>query len=194
MVKAAVSVLLLLSLGLPSAVLWNAFRRSGGHVPAASATGTALLALAALVAAMANVQAAAAPVASLLPMLTRGSPRGELAAALTQAEQRLHDDPGERTAVRRRPWTPGSPGSPSTAPSWPLSPRPSRSRPRRERARVARPPAVRPGRSARAARGGVARRLQRRAGVGVRRPRPLADAKNALAPAEALAAFFDGSW
>ncbi|WP_018567790.1 hypothetical protein [Streptomyces sp. PsTaAH-124] len=94
LVKAAVSVLLLLSLGLLSAVLWNAFRRSGGRVRAASATGTGLLALVALVAAMANVQGAAAPFASLLPMLTSGSPRGELAATLAQVQQRLHDDPG----------------------------------------------------------------------------------------------------
>ncbi|MYR57668.1 hypothetical protein GTY54_15995, partial [Streptomyces sp. SID625] len=43
---------------------------------------------------MANVHAAAAPFASLLPTLISGSPRGELAAALAQAEQRLHDDPG----------------------------------------------------------------------------------------------------
>ncbi|MET8557821.1 tat (twin-arginine translocation) pathway signal sequence [Streptomyces sp. NPDC004959] len=89
-VKAGVSALLLAVAVALGVVLWRRLRaREGRRAPLAlSATGTGALGLFALVALMANVQGAAAPFSSLLPMLGAGD------ATLAQVGDRLAADPG----------------------------------------------------------------------------------------------------
>jgi hypothetical protein len=99
-VKAAISAILLIALVALGVLLWKAFLRGGGlgtgkgAAHAASGVLVTILALVSLAALMANVQGAAAPFASLFPMLTDGAPDAELAATLEQARQLLAAAPG----------------------------------------------------------------------------------------------------
>ncbi|MEV6423964.1 tat (twin-arginine translocation) pathway signal sequence [Streptomyces sp. NPDC051662] len=99
LVKAGVSALLLAVAVALGVVLWRRFRQQisaqAGHVhlvlPGAL---VGVLGLFALVALVANLQGAAAPFASLLPMLTSEGADGELTATLTQVQQQLAVHPG----------------------------------------------------------------------------------------------------
>ena len=93
-VKAVVAALLLIVLVALGAKLWKAFPRSGNRVVVAAAgVFVTLFALLALATVMANVQGAAAPFASLLPMLVDGPVDGpvdgDLAGTLEQVRQQL---------------------------------------------------------------------------------------------------------
>ncbi|MDT0415283.1 tat (twin-arginine translocation) pathway signal sequence [Streptomyces sp. DSM 41982] len=88
-VKAGVSALLLAAAVALGVVLWRRLRAREGRraLLVLSATGTGALGLFALVALMANVQGAAAPFSSLMPML------GADNATLAQVGERLAADP-----------------------------------------------------------------------------------------------------
>jgi hypothetical protein len=92
-VKAVVAVLLLAVLVALGARLWKAFARAGdrGQRVALASAGVfvTLFALLALATVMANVQGAATPFASLLPMLVDGPVDGDLAGTLEQVRQQL---------------------------------------------------------------------------------------------------------
>lgn len=101
--KSATAALLLAVLVALAAALWRAFLHAGGRgagrraaVTSAGVTVT-LLALAALAIVMANVQGAATPFASLLPMLvdgpTGGAADGRLVGILDETRQRLAGAP-----------------------------------------------------------------------------------------------------
>ncbi|MER5887882.1 tat (twin-arginine translocation) pathway signal sequence [Streptomyces sp. NPDC001941] len=96
LVKAVVSALLLGS----AVALGTVMRRRGRAVPrsrplrAASWTAVGLVGAFALVALMANVQGAAAPFASLLPMLTGGHQDPALASTLADVRSRFDGAPG----------------------------------------------------------------------------------------------------
>ncbi|MFE9612771.1 tat (twin-arginine translocation) pathway signal sequence [Streptomyces sp. NPDC006012] len=94
LVKAGVSALLLAVTVALGVVLWRHGRqRTGrryGRLPLTWADFlVGVLGIFALVALMANLQGAAAPFASLLPMLTTGGADGELTRSLAQARQQL---------------------------------------------------------------------------------------------------------
>ncbi|MFD7705433.1 tat (twin-arginine translocation) pathway signal sequence [Streptomyces caelestis] len=98
LVKAGVSALLLAVTVALGVVLWRYFRQRPGGRSARLRRGLScvpvgVLGLFALAALMANVQGAAAPFASLLPMLTTGGADGELAATLTQVRQQANAHP-----------------------------------------------------------------------------------------------------
>ncbi|MFJ5831481.1 hypothetical protein [Streptomyces sp. NPDC093089] len=102
-VKAVIAALLLITLIALAALLWKAFLTAGGHgaerrpaLASAGMLGTlfAVIPLAAvsLAALMANVQGAAAPFASLFPVLPTGATAdGRLAAVLAEVRERLAD-------------------------------------------------------------------------------------------------------
>ncbi|MFC0039663.1 hypothetical protein [Actinomadura rayongensis] len=98
--KGLIAALLLVVLVALGRVIWTAFRRADGtgRRTALAATGVSvgLLAAVALVAVLANVQGAAAPFSSLLPMLTGGHDAG-LAGALAQIRGQLAGAPDGRT-------------------------------------------------------------------------------------------------
>ncbi|MFI6999827.1 hypothetical protein [Nocardia sp. NPDC050175] len=102
-VTAAALLIVLVALGV---LLWQAFLRADGvrvskRVALASGCGLAtILALCSMVLVMANIQGAAAPFASLLPMLTASTADGALAPALEQIRQQLADsrNAGGRTS------------------------------------------------------------------------------------------------
>ncbi|MEV5433803.1 tat (twin-arginine translocation) pathway signal sequence [Streptomyces sp. NPDC052701] len=101
LVKAGVSALLLAVAVALGVVLWRHFRQRTGGRSARLPLGLScvlagMLALFALVALVANLQGAAAPFASLFPMLTSGGADGELAAALAQVRQEVAVHPSRR--------------------------------------------------------------------------------------------------
>ncbi|MFH8804609.1 tat (twin-arginine translocation) pathway signal sequence [Streptomyces sp. NPDC017936] len=106
LVKAGCSVLLLAVAVALGVTLRRHFRQRTGGRSARLRRGLScvlvgVLALFALTALMANVQGAAAPFASLLPLLTNGGADGELAATLTQVRQQAaaHPSPGHSPAL-----------------------------------------------------------------------------------------------
>lgn len=98
--KAVIAAILLVVLSALGVLLCQAFLRATGlglgrRVALASAGAlVSLQALFSLLVLMANVQGAAAPFASLLPMLTAGPRDAELTVTLDQVRQRLADFPG----------------------------------------------------------------------------------------------------
>ncbi|MGW3991652.1 tat (twin-arginine translocation) pathway signal sequence [Streptomyces sp. NPDC004830] len=94
LVKAGISAVLLAVTVALGVVLWRQWQRSGGRSARLRrglvSLTVGMLGLFALVALMANVQGAAAPFASLLPMLTTGGADGELAATLAQVRQQAN--------------------------------------------------------------------------------------------------------
>ncbi|MDG6106828.1 hypothetical protein Daura_29700 [Dactylosporangium aurantiacum] len=95
LVKAVTAALLLASLTALGAALWRAYRHTTGRRAGIAAAGGAVtvLGLAAVALVMANVQGAASPFASLLPMLLDGpAADAPLAATLDQVRQRLTGD------------------------------------------------------------------------------------------------------
>ncbi|MGC0334263.1 hypothetical protein RKD23_007253 [Streptomyces sp. SAI-170] len=102
LVKAGVSALLLVAVVALGAVLWRQSRRSADDdrrgrlrlVPPGALV--VLLGPFALVALVANLQGAAAPFASLLPMLTGGGTDDDLATTLTEIRHQLADHPAGR--------------------------------------------------------------------------------------------------
>jgi hypothetical protein len=90
-VKAVITAILLVVLIAIGLRLWKASRRAGGLAIAAAGVLVTPLAILALVTVMANVQGAAAPFTSLMPMLMGGSTQGRLADSLDQVRQRLRD-------------------------------------------------------------------------------------------------------
>ncbi|HET6856069.1 MAG TPA: hypothetical protein VFH94_03105 [Streptomyces sp.] len=98
-VKASIAAVLLVVLVALGILLWKAFLRAGGlgagrrTALASGGVLVTMLALFSLATVMANVQGAAAPFASLLPMLTAGATDAELADTLGQVRQRLADSP-----------------------------------------------------------------------------------------------------
>ncbi|MDT4986668.1 MAG: hypothetical protein QOI74_762 [Micromonosporaceae bacterium] len=97
--KAATAATLLIVLIALGVLLWKAFLRAAGlgagkrAALASAGVLVTMLAVFSLVLVMANVQGAAAPFASLLPMLADGPTDGELADTLEQVRQRLADSP-----------------------------------------------------------------------------------------------------
>ncbi|MEU4623894.1 hypothetical protein AB0G04_28460 [Actinoplanes sp. NPDC023801] len=95
LVKAVTAGILLVVLTVLGVRLWGAFARAGRLGPArraalaAGGTFVTVFALFSLGLVMANVQGMIAPFASLLPLLTDGSPGGPEAAALEQVRQGL---------------------------------------------------------------------------------------------------------
>ncbi|MCZ0982768.1 hypothetical protein O1L60_38205 [Streptomyces diastatochromogenes] len=104
MAKAVIAAILLAVLVALGVLLWKAFLKAslgadgrGVGKRFAFATGSVLavvLALLSLAVVMANVQGAAAPFASLLPMLPTGTADGGLADTLDRIRQRLAVAPG----------------------------------------------------------------------------------------------------
>ncbi|WP_199742987.1 hypothetical protein [Nocardia stercoris] len=103
--KAVIAAVLLIVLVALNVLLWKAFLKASGlgvgmrfGLASAGILATTF-ALLSLMTAMANIQGAVAPFASLLPMLTGGANDGELADTLDQVEHRLADSPsaGGRT-------------------------------------------------------------------------------------------------
>ncbi len=97
-VKGAIGALLLAVFLALTVRLWRGFPRAPG-APARAAlalagTVTTAFALVSLAAVMANLQGAAAPFASLFPMLTEDGGDQPFVAALTEARQRLADPTG----------------------------------------------------------------------------------------------------
>lgn len=98
--KGAIAALLLIVLVVLGAVVWKAFLGAGGRgrgrsVALASAGAlVTMLALFSLLAVVANIQGAAAPFASLLPMLTAGASGVRLTGTLDQVRQQLAGSPG----------------------------------------------------------------------------------------------------
>jgi hypothetical protein len=90
-VKAVITAMLLVVLIAIGLRLWKSFRRSGGVSIAVAGLLVTAPAILALITVMANVQGAAAPFTSLMPMLVGGSTHGRLADSLDQVRQRLHD-------------------------------------------------------------------------------------------------------
>jgi hypothetical protein len=76
--KAAFAASLLIVLVPLGVLLWRAFLREGRAALAAAGALVTMVALFAVAAVMANLQGAAAPFASLLPMATGGAPAGTL--------------------------------------------------------------------------------------------------------------------
>ena len=99
MVKAVTAALLLIVLIALGVLLWKAFLRADGvgvgkrTAHASAGALVTMLALFSLAIAMANIQGAAAPFASLLPMLADGPTDGEPANTLEQVRQRLAESP-----------------------------------------------------------------------------------------------------
>jgi hypothetical protein len=95
LVKGGIAGLLLIVFGVLTVALWRTFLRADrlgkGSRAALVSAGTAapMLALFAVAVVMANVQGALAPFASLLPMLTEGTPDASLAGTLAQARAQL---------------------------------------------------------------------------------------------------------
>ncbi|MER7335253.1 MULTISPECIES: hypothetical protein [unclassified Micromonospora] len=93
--KAVIAAILLIVLVALGVLVWKAFLRAGGlgaggrAALASAGVLVTMLALFSLAAVMANVQGAAAPFASLLPMLAVDKTDGELADTLDQVRQRL---------------------------------------------------------------------------------------------------------
>ncbi|MEV8389089.1 MULTISPECIES: tat (twin-arginine translocation) pathway signal sequence [unclassified Streptomyces] len=99
LVKAGVSALLLVVSVALGVVLWRRFRQQlsgrAGRVPfLLPGAPVGVLGLFALVALVANLQGAAAPFVSLLPMLTSDGADDELSATLAQVQQQLAVPPG----------------------------------------------------------------------------------------------------
>ncbi|MCM3882756.1 hypothetical protein [Frankia sp. R82] len=103
LVKGLISVLLLAVLLMLTIALWKNFLTAGGAARraglASAGVFTPLLALLALAAVMANIQGAAAPLSSLLPMLSEGGTDPALADALGQATRQLADSPSGAQTV-----------------------------------------------------------------------------------------------
>ncbi|WP_379038823.1 hypothetical protein [Paractinoplanes deccanensis] len=99
--KAVIAALLLAVLVVLGARLWSAFARAGRGraVLAAGAAVVTGLGLFAVVVVMANVQGAAAPFASLLPMLQDSPATGGLGQALEQIRQELGTAGQDRPAL-----------------------------------------------------------------------------------------------
>ncbi len=95
LVKGGIAALLLIVLVALAVLLWRTRLRADGlgmgSRAALVSAGTAVppLALFALAVVMANIQGAVAPFASLLPLLTDGTPDAGLAGSLAQARQQL---------------------------------------------------------------------------------------------------------
>jgi hypothetical protein len=95
--KALIATILLVVLIAIDVLLWKAFLGVGGLGPLGRVTVVSagvlvtMLAVLSLVTVMANVQGAAAPFASLLPMLAVGATDGKLADTLDHVKQRLAD-------------------------------------------------------------------------------------------------------
>lgn len=98
--KAAIAAVLLVVLTVLGVRVWKAFARAGGQGMAKRAALAlagvlvTMLALTSLLAVMANIQGAAAPFASLLPMLTAGATGARLSGTLDQVRRQLADYPG----------------------------------------------------------------------------------------------------
>jgi hypothetical protein len=103
--KAGIAAILLIVFIALGVLLWKAFLRGAGlgtgkrAALASAGVAATMLALFSLAIVMANVQGAAAPFASLLPMLADGPTDGALAGTLEQVRQRLADslDSGGQT-------------------------------------------------------------------------------------------------
>jgi hypothetical protein len=97
--KATIAALLLTVLVVLGVLLWKAFLSARGTgarrrtTLASAGTLVTGLALISLTVVMANIQGAAAPFASLLPMLTGGPADGEVAGTLEQVRQRMAGSP-----------------------------------------------------------------------------------------------------
>jgi hypothetical protein len=100
--KAVISASALAVLVLLGVLVWQAYLRTGSRwtqtATAAAGVVVTIFGFAALAAAMANAQGAAAPFASLLPMLTDSPADPQLATTLNQARQALSEGVGGRTA------------------------------------------------------------------------------------------------
>lgn len=105
---AAISLPLLVVLGVLSVLLWRALitetarRRSSRRALASAGSLAVVSAVVAVWTLTAAVQGAAAPFAALLPMLQEGAHHGELAATLDQVTQELTGS-GAAAAGERRP-------------------------------------------------------------------------------------------
>ncbi|GAA0966321.1 hypothetical protein [Actinocorallia libanotica] len=103
--KGAIAALLLAVLVALGVVLWKAFLNAGGSGKGRKALVPAgllvtALALVSLLAVMANLQGAAAPFSSLLPMLTDGEPGARLTGVLDQIRAQLAASPDANGDVR----------------------------------------------------------------------------------------------
>ncbi|WP_007510276.1 hypothetical protein [Pseudofrankia saprophytica] len=103
LIKGLISALLLVVLIVLTIALWKDFLKASDRVRRAGLASagvlTAALTLLALAAVMANIQGAAAPFSSLVPMLQEGGTDPALAGALDQATRQLADSrAGARTA------------------------------------------------------------------------------------------------
>jgi len=93
--KATIAAILLVVLVALGVALWQAFLRAGGlalrtrAALASAGTLVTMLMLLAFAMVLANIQGAAAPFASLLPMVTAGATGRELTGTLDQIRQRL---------------------------------------------------------------------------------------------------------
>ncbi|GAB3825835.1 hypothetical protein [Dactylosporangium cerinum] len=87
--KAVIAALLLAVLVALGARLWKAYRTSGGAAVTITGAAVTMLALFSLTVLMANVQGAAAPFASLLPMLVDSPADAALTGTLDQIRQQL---------------------------------------------------------------------------------------------------------
>ncbi|WP_083819717.1 hypothetical protein [Pseudofrankia inefficax] len=115
LVKGLISALLLAVLIVLTSGLWRSFLTAGATARRAGLASagvlTAALALLALAAVMANIQGAAAPFSSLVPMLREGGTDPALAGTLDQATRQLADSrPGARTAPALQVMTAGFAG------------------------------------------------------------------------------------
>jgi hypothetical protein len=87
--KAVIAALLLAVLVALGARLWRAYRTRGGAAVTTAGIAVTMLALFSLTVVMANVQGAAAPFASLLPMLVDSPADAALTGTLDQIRQQL---------------------------------------------------------------------------------------------------------
>ncbi|XVQ09846.1 hypothetical protein ACQP1W_46260 [Spirillospora sp. CA-255316] len=98
--KAAIAAVLLIALVALGVLVWKAFLNADGPgrgkraALASAGVLVTMLALFSLLAVMANIQGAAAPYASLLPMLTAGATGAQLTGTLDQVRQQLAGYPG----------------------------------------------------------------------------------------------------
>ncbi len=91
--KAAIAAALLVVLVMLAVRVWRTYLGAGGRGQRAALVAggvvVTLFAVASLAVVMANVQGAVAPLASLMPMLTDGTPGARLTATLAEARQNL---------------------------------------------------------------------------------------------------------
>jgi hypothetical protein len=98
--KAAIAAVVLIVLVALGVAVWRAFLQTGGAgrgkrtALASAGVGVTMLALFSLLVVMANIQGAAAPLASLLPMLTAGAAGARLTGTLDQVRWQLAAAPG----------------------------------------------------------------------------------------------------